>query len=201
MQCTTPLQIVMPTTPFCRTPSPPSHRVLLEKMQMQKKPTQYTPIKFKDDFYCIPLGILEMVLQKRNLDSFREGPTVSYVGLGPQFGADSRYFDKATASLRKWLFFPVCIDHHWWMYAFKIPKRRLWILDIRFQGRIIEDIAKVSMPAYELTENGPTHFYPSIPKQHNGCRDMCVKCVKRLQGKNGLEDGKEACKSGRNTRN
>ncbi|QHO38663.1 uncharacterized protein DS421_4g122340 [Arachis hypogaea] len=45
-------------------------------------------LRFKDDFYCIPPGIL------RNLVSFREVPTVSYVGLDPHFGANSRYFDK-----------------------------------------------------------------------------------------------------------
>ncbi|KAL4381334.1 hypothetical protein AHAS_Ahas04G0123100 [Arachis hypogaea] len=66
-------------------------------------------------------------------------------------------------------FFPVCVDHHWWLYAFEIPKKRLWVLDIGFQGRIIEDIAKVSMPAYEHTKNDLTCFYPSILKQHNGC--------------------------------
>ncbi|KAL4287911.1 hypothetical protein AHAS_Ahas19G0233500 [Arachis hypogaea] len=38
--------------------------------------------------------------------------------------------------------------------------RRKW-------GRIIEDVVKVSMPAYEPMENGLTHFYVSVPKQSN----------------------------------
>ncbi|KAL4274750.1 hypothetical protein AHAS_Ahas20G0038400 [Arachis hypogaea] len=50
--------------------------------------------RFKDDFYCIPPGILKTVLQKRNLDSFREVLTFYYVGLGPHFDADTRYFEK-----------------------------------------------------------------------------------------------------------
>ncbi|QHO41256.1 uncharacterized protein DS421_5g144230 [Arachis hypogaea] len=129
-------------------------------------------LRFKDDFYCIPPRILEIVLQKRNLDFFREVLTMSYVGLGPQFGDDSRYFDKIAASMRKWWFVPVCIDCHWWLYAFEIAQKRLWVLDTAFQGRIIEDIAKVSMPAYEPMENGQTRFYPSIPKQHNGSVEM-----------------------------
>ncbi|QHO07580.1 uncharacterized protein DS421_14g464930 [Arachis hypogaea] len=128
---TEPLQTVMPTTPSCRTPIPPSHQISPEMTRMEKNPSQYTPIKakasyegrlhlvllredlctllpccwdnsnivqwmcltfndseslrFKDDFYCIPPEILETMLQKRNLDSFREVPTVSYVGLGPHF--------------------------------------------------------------------------------------------------------------------
>ncbi|KAL4359512.1 hypothetical protein AHAS_Ahas08G0084800 [Arachis hypogaea] len=101
--------------------------------------------------------VAETVLQKRNLDSFREVPTVSYVALGPQFGDDSRFFDKIAASMRKWWFAPVCIDHHWWLYAFEIAQKRLW-------GRIIEDMAKVSMPAYEHTENDLPRFYLSVPQ-------------------------------------
>ncbi|XLU19842.1 hypothetical protein S245_055908, partial [Arachis hypogaea] len=52
----------------------------------------------------------------------------------------------------------------------------LWVLDSMYTGehnnerlkihayagRIIEDMAKVSMPAYEHTENSLPHFYQSI---------------------------------------
>ncbi|KAL4299843.1 hypothetical protein AHAS_Ahas17G0141400 [Arachis hypogaea] len=185
LQNTKPLQTVMPTTPSCMTPSPPSQNILPGMTRMEKKSTQSTPIKvhlllkgrkldeddeerlrrwaangslekrqvmvsyegrqhlvlvqedictllprrwvnsnivqwmcstfndseslrFRDDFYCIPPGSLETVLQKRNLDSFREVPTVSYVGLGPHFGDDSRYFDMIAASMRKWF---MCLRH------------------------------------------------------------------------------------------
>ncbi|XLT10014.1 hypothetical protein HN51_055807, partial [Arachis hypogaea] len=47
-------------------------------------------------------------------------------------------------------------------------------------GRIIEDMAKVSMPAYQRTENGLPRFYPSVPKQHNGC-DCGVFIIKFMQ--------------------
>ncbi|RYR02275.1 hypothetical protein Ahy_B06g081087 [Arachis hypogaea] len=104
-------------------------------------------LRFKADFYCIPPGILETVLQKRNLDSFRE-----------------------------------------------IPTKRLWVLDSMntgehknerlkihaYAGRIIEDMVKVTMPAYEHTKNGLPHFYPSIPQQHNGC-DCSVFVIKFIQ--------------------
>ncbi|RYQ85461.1 hypothetical protein Ahy_B10g105025 [Arachis hypogaea] len=144
-------------------------------------------LRFKDDFYYILPGIW-------NLDSFKEAPTVSYVGLGPHFGDDSRFFEKIEASMRKWWFARVCIDRHWWLYAFEISKKRLWVLDSMYTGepnnkrlkihayagRIIEDMAKVSIPAYEHTENGLPHFYPSVPKQHNGC-DCGVFVIKFMQ--------------------
>ncbi|RYR58533.1 hypothetical protein Ahy_A05g024352 [Arachis hypogaea] len=151
-------------------------------------------LRFKDDFYCIPPGILETVLQKRNLASFREDPTVSYVGLGPNFGDDSIFFDKIAASMRKWWFAPVCIDRHWWLYAFEIAQKRLWVLDSMNTGvpnnervklhayaaRLIEDMAKVSMPAYEHTKNGLPRFYASVPQQDNGC-DCGVFVIKFMQ--------------------
>ncbi|QHN78861.1 uncharacterized protein DS421_19g665040 [Arachis hypogaea] len=176
LQNTRPLQTVMPTTPSCMTPSPPSKEISPCNTRTEQKYTQCTPIKvhpllkgrkldeddeeqlrrwaangsleqsqvvasyegrqhlsliredicslllrhwvtsnivqwmrstfndseslrFKDDFYCISLEILKTVLQKRNLDSFREISTVSYVGLGPHFGDDSRFFDKIAASM------------------------------------------------------------------------------------------------------
>ncbi|RYQ83038.1 hypothetical protein Ahy_B10g101654 [Arachis hypogaea] len=151
-------------------------------------------LRFKNDFYCIPPEILETVLQKRNLDSFREVPTVSYVGLGPHFGDDFIFFDKIAASKRKWWFAPVCIDRHWWLYAFEIYQKRLWVLDSMYigepsnerlkihayAGRIIEDMAKVTMPAYEHTKDGLPRFYPSVPRQDNGC-DCGVFVIKFMQ--------------------
>ncbi|KAL4350590.1 hypothetical protein AHAS_Ahas10G0157200 [Arachis hypogaea] len=118
----------------------------------------------------------ETVLQKRNLDSFREVPTISYVGLYPHFDDDSRFFDKIVAFMQKSWFDPVCINHHWWLYAFEIAQKRLWVLDSMYSGehnnerlkvhayagRIIEDTGKVSMLEYEPTENDLPRFYPSV---------------------------------------
>ncbi|QHO30224.1 uncharacterized protein DS421_8g231430 [Arachis hypogaea] len=137
----------------------------------------------------------ETVLQKRNLASFREDPTVSYVGLGPHFGDDSIFFDKIAASMQKWWFAPVCIDCHWWLYAFEIAQKRLWVLDSMNTGvpnnervklhayaaRLIEDMAKVSMPAYEHTENGlPVSMLASHNKITGHC-DCGVFVIKFMQ--------------------
>ncbi|KAL4306145.1 hypothetical protein AHAS_Ahas16G0149000 [Arachis hypogaea] len=151
-------------------------------------------LRFKNDYYCIPLRILEIVLHKRNLDSFREVPTVSYVGLGPHFGDDSIFFDKIAASMRRWWFAPVCIDRHWWLYVFEIYQKRLWVLDSMYTGepnnerlkihayagRLIEDMAKVTIPTYEHTEDGLPRFYPTVPRQDNGS-DCGVFVIKFMQ--------------------
>ncbi|QHO35389.1 uncharacterized protein DS421_9g275040 [Arachis hypogaea] len=142
--------------------------------------------RFKDEFYCIPPGILETMLQKMNLDSFREVSTLSYVVLGPNFGADTRYFDKVAAFRRKW-------------YAFEVSQKRLWVLDSMhfgahndeqlkidaYAGRIIEDVAKVSMPAYEPKENGRL---VSMPASQNNLTEALEALddhlVRRNQPKN-----------------
>ncbi|XP_020969202.1 putative ubiquitin-like-specific protease 1B isoform X1 [Arachis ipaensis] len=91
-------------------------------------------------------------------------------------------------------FAPVCIDRHWWLYAFEIYQKRLWVLDSMYigepsnerlkihayAGRIIEDMAKVTMPAYEHTKDGLPRFYPSVPRQDNGC-DCGVFVIKFMQ--------------------
>ncbi|KAL4327056.1 hypothetical protein AHAS_Ahas13G0061900 [Arachis hypogaea] len=68
-------------------------------------------------------------------------------------------------------------------------KPRTFILDIGNirlnaeligKGRLIEDMAKVAMPAYEHTENGLPHFYASVPQQDNGC-DCGVFVIKFMQ--------------------
>ncbi|QHO42137.1 uncharacterized protein DS421_5g151650 [Arachis hypogaea] len=59
--------------------------------------------RFTRDFYCVCLGILEMVLVPKNLLNFQDGPNPTYVGLGQHFGVDTRYFDKKTSSNRKWV--------------------------------------------------------------------------------------------------
>ncbi|KAL4274749.1 hypothetical protein AHAS_Ahas20G0038300 [Arachis hypogaea] len=45
LQYTEPLQTVMPTTPSCRTHSPPSHRISPEMTRMEKNPIQCNHIR------------------------------------------------------------------------------------------------------------------------------------------------------------
>ncbi|KAL4350771.1 hypothetical protein AHAS_Ahas10G0175300 [Arachis hypogaea] len=150
-------------------------------------------LRFKNDFCCIPPEILETVLQKRNLDSFKEVPTISYVGLGPHFGDDSIFFDKIA-----W-FAPVCIDHHWWLYAFEIYQKRLWVLDSMYtaessnerlkihvytvsipQGESLKTWRKLRCPHMSTRRTALPRFYPSVPRQDNGC-DCGVFVIKFMQ--------------------
>ncbi|QHO28485.1 uncharacterized protein DS421_7g217100 [Arachis hypogaea] len=59
--------------------------------------------RFKRDFYCVYLGILETVMKPHNLESFHNGPVAVYEGLGLNFGEDSRFFNKVDAAKRKWV--------------------------------------------------------------------------------------------------
>ncbi|KAL4380899.1 hypothetical protein AHAS_Ahas04G0079600 [Arachis hypogaea] len=137
--------------------------------------------RFTRDFYCVCPEILEMVLVPKNLENYHDGPNPTYVGLGQNFGADTSCFDKEIAANRNWWFFPVCITRHWWVYAFDVSGKRLFVLDSiyskpdtarsrldSYAARIIEDIAQVVIPTYRPTQKGLPCTYASVPIQPNG---------------------------------
>ncbi|QHN91373.1 uncharacterized protein DS421_17g574320 [Arachis hypogaea] len=149
--------------------------------------------RFTRDFYCVCPGILEMVLVPKNLENYHDGPNPTYVGLGQNFGADTSYFDKEIASNRNWWFFPVCITRHWWVYAFNVSGKRLFVLDSiyskpdtarsrldSYAARIIEDIAQVAIPTYRPTQKGLPCTYASVPIQPNGF-DCGVYTIKYME--------------------
>ncbi|RYR09812.1 hypothetical protein Ahy_B05g078224 [Arachis hypogaea] len=129
--------------------------------------------RFKQDFYCVCSGILKSVTQNDNLESFIDGASPVYVGLGPSFGADNRFFDKVEAIKRKWLLIPNCWRGHWWVYGFEVNAKRLVIIDILYSvsqdderdkldayvGRLFEDMAIIAIPAFVRTTDGPSHSY------------------------------------------
>ncbi|KAL4294372.1 hypothetical protein AHAS_Ahas18G0221500 [Arachis hypogaea] len=59
--------------------------------------------RFTYDFYCVCLGILEMVLVLKKMMNFPNGPNPVYVELGEHFGADTRHFDNVATSKKKWV--------------------------------------------------------------------------------------------------
>ncbi|QHN79188.1 ubiquitin-like-specific protease [Arachis hypogaea] len=79
-------------------------------------------------------------------------------------------------------FFPVCITHHWWVYAFDVSRKRLFVLDSipnrphdtfwsrldAYAARLIEDMAQVAIPTYKPTQQGMPCTYTSVPVQPNG---------------------------------
>ncbi|RYR12310.1 hypothetical protein Ahy_B04g069854 [Arachis hypogaea] len=52
--------------------------------------------------FLLVVGFQESVTRDDNLASFIDGASLVYVGLGPSFGEDNRFFDKVKAAKRKW---------------------------------------------------------------------------------------------------
>ncbi|XLR10275.1 hypothetical protein S83_038213, partial [Arachis hypogaea] len=90
-------------------------------------------------------------------------------------------------------FFPVCITRHWWVYAFDVSGKRLFVLDSIYSkpdtaqsrldsyvARIIEDIAQVAIPTYRPTQKGLPCTYASVPIQPNGF-DCGVYTIKYME--------------------
>ncbi|QHO06915.1 uncharacterized protein DS421_14g459030 [Arachis hypogaea] len=150
--------------------------------------------RFKRDFYCVCSGILETVMQPHNLESFHNGLVAVYKGLGPNFGEDSRFFNKVDAAKIKWWFIPMCSRGHWWLYAIEVARKRIVVIDSlhdeahdnerkkldSYGGRLIEDMAKVAIPTYGRSPNGPMCVYAKVPMQPNGW-DCGIYAIKFME--------------------
>ncbi|XP_020971842.1 uncharacterized protein LOC110268985 [Arachis ipaensis] len=151
--------------------------------------------RFRRDFYCVSPGILETVMHQRNLDAFHDTAIPVYIGLGANFGEDTRFFNKVEAARRKWWLIPICLNNHWCLYAFEVAKKRMLVLDPMhseapdagrnkldaYAGRLVEDMAKVAIPSYERTTHGPPRAYAKVPKQPNSydCGIYVIKFMER----------------------
>ncbi|QHO54088.1 uncharacterized protein DS421_2g53600 [Arachis hypogaea] len=151
--------------------------------------------RFRRDFYCVCPGILEMVMHQRNLDAFHDTAVPVYIGLGANFGEDTRFFNKVEAAKRKWWLIPICLNNHWWLYAFEVANKRMLVLDPMhseapdagrnkldaYAGRLVEDMAKVAIPSYERTTHGLPRAYAKVPKQPNSydCGIYVIKFMER----------------------
>ncbi|RYQ85009.1 hypothetical protein Ahy_B10g104497 isoform B [Arachis hypogaea] len=148
--------------------------------------------RFKREFYCVCPGILESVIKNDSLKAFMDGVEPIYDGLSPSFGDDTRFFDKVEAAKRKWWLIPYYWRGHWWVYAFDVVAKHLLILDSlhygpeddkrikldAYVGRLCEDMASISIPAFVRTTHGPAHSYARVPKQPNNFD--CGMCVIKL---------------------
>ncbi|MED6178408.1 hypothetical protein PIB30_107265 [Stylosanthes scabra] len=93
--------------------------------------------------------------------------------------------DLLSLKSREWVnnnwFIPICDRDHWYLYALKIAKKKLWVLDslhsepfddIRrkvdeYAGKIIHDMVKVAIPSFMHTIEGFECEYADVPKQPN----------------------------------
>ncbi|QHO57303.1 uncharacterized protein DS421_3g81120 [Arachis hypogaea] len=131
--------------------------------------------------FLLCVGLQESVIKNDSLEKFMDGVAPIYDGLSPSFGDDTRFFDKVVAAKRKWWLIPYCWRGHWWVYAFDVVAKRLLILDSlhygpeddkrikldAYVGRLCEDMASISIPAFVRTTHGPARSYARVPKQPN----------------------------------
>ncbi|XLR18763.1 hypothetical protein S83_046675, partial [Arachis hypogaea] len=167
LQNTRPLQAVMPTNPSCMTPSPPSKQISLGNAGTEQKYTQCTHIK------------VHPLLKGRKIDEDDEERVRRWVANGSleQRQVLASYEGRQHLSLVRE---DICslLPWHWVTSNETVLQKRN--LDYFREGRLIEDMTKVSMPAYEHTENGLPRFYASVPQQDNGC-DCGVFVIKFMQ--------------------
>ncbi|RYQ86006.1 hypothetical protein Ahy_B10g105658 [Arachis hypogaea] len=124
-----------------------------------------------------------------SLASFIDGVRLIYAGLSPNFGEDTRFFDKVVAAKRKWWLFPYCRGGHWWVYAFEVNAKRIAILDNLHSApidderdklnayvvRLCEDMASIAIPGFVRNTYGPARSYAKVPMQPiNFDCGMCV---------------------------
>ncbi|MED6125758.1 hypothetical protein PIB30_071690 [Stylosanthes scabra] len=94
--------------------------------------------RFEAEIYCVNPMILGRIMTPTNLENFQDKDNPVYVGLKECWGPDVILFDKQQAARRHTLFFPICLEHHWWMYAFHPKSQNLWALDSIFRPPLTE---------------------------------------------------------------
>ncbi|MED6137532.1 hypothetical protein PIB30_065802 [Stylosanthes scabra] len=96
-------------------------------------------------------------------------------------GPEVILFDKQQAASRHMFFFPICLEHHWWMYAFHPKSQNLWALDSIFRpprtehrknvdqyaARIIEELVQLALPWYKTCPNEIAVEYVEVLMQPN----------------------------------
>ncbi|MED6133714.1 hypothetical protein PIB30_030687 [Stylosanthes scabra] len=146
--------------------------------------------RFTKEFYCVESGILDTILNERNLIAYETKG--EYIGMNPNLGLDKENFDKEKAATRQWWLIPICHRHHWYLYAFNIVKKELLVLDSLFDhafddkrrlvdiyvGKIVEDMLNIVIPTYHHTETGFQCCYTKVSKQPKN--DDCGICVINL---------------------
>ncbi|RYQ99736.1 hypothetical protein Ahy_B07g087728 [Arachis hypogaea] len=90
------------------------------------------------------------------------------------------------------LLVPCCYDYHWWLYAYDIYEKRLFVLDSLYKeakgnrvqldiyaSKLIQQMVSIAVPNYELPKNDPIPIYLNLPRQSNNydCGLFVIKWV------------------------
>ncbi|RYR27979.1 hypothetical protein Ahy_B01g052056 [Arachis hypogaea] len=117
----------------------------------------------------------------------------SYVLLPDDFGKNGdSFFEQKEIPKHRWLLVPCCYDYHWWLYAYDIYEKRLFILDFLYKeakgdrvhldiyaSKLIQQMVSIAVPNYELPKNDPIPIYLNLPRQSNNydCGLFVIKWV------------------------
>ncbi|RYQ85293.1 hypothetical protein Ahy_B10g104812 [Arachis hypogaea] len=90
------------------------------------------------------------------------------------------------------LLVPCCYDYHWWLYAYDIYEKRLFVLDSLYKeakgdrvqldiyaSKLIQQMVSIAVPNYELPKNDPIPIYLNLLRQSNNydCGLFVIKWV------------------------
>ncbi|MED6165783.1 hypothetical protein PIB30_102925, partial [Stylosanthes scabra] len=161
-----------------------------------------TSKRFKERFYCVPTGILEIIINTKNVGMYIRQHIE--VGIGPHFGSNKRFFDKKEAAKKEWWFVPTCNRGHWYLYALHIPTKNLFDLDsmhnepfddlrkiiYEYASKIIKEMLKIALPRSDFEGYGKSCQYITVPKQpnNNGCGLFVILFMQEWNGGSLLKD-------------
>nr|XP_025692813.1 uncharacterized protein LOC112795070 [Arachis hypogaea] len=117
----------------------------------------------------------------------------SYVLLPDDFGKNGdSFFEQKEIPKHRWLLVPCCYDFHWWLYAYDIYEKRLFVLDSLYKeakgdrvqldiyaSKLIQQMVSIAVPNYELPKNDLIPIYLNLPRQSNNydCGLFVIKWV------------------------
>ncbi|RYQ81236.1 hypothetical protein Ahy_Scaffold1g107219 [Arachis hypogaea] len=117
----------------------------------------------------------------------------SYVLLPDDFGKNGdSFFEQKEIPKHRWLLGPCCYDFHWWLYAYDIYEKRLFVLDSLYKeakgdrvqldiyaNKLIQQMVSIAVPNYELPKNDLIPIYLNLPRQSNNydCGLFVIKWV------------------------
>ncbi|KAL4329765.1 hypothetical protein AHAS_Ahas13G0332800 [Arachis hypogaea] len=136
------------------------------------------------DVYCINAFVLgEMFSHWGHLVKRKKK---SYVLLPDDFGKNGdSFFEQKEIPKHRWLLVSCCYDYHWWLYAYDIYEKILFVLDSLYKeakgdrSKLIQQMVSIAVPNYELPKNDPIPIYLNLPRQSNNydCGLFVIKWV------------------------
>ncbi|MED6109023.1 hypothetical protein PIB30_029758 [Stylosanthes scabra] len=94
--------------------------------------------RFEKEIYYVNPMILGRIMTPTNVEKFENKDNPVYVGVKECWPPEVILFNKQHAARTHTFFFPICLEHHRWMYAFHPESQSLWALDSIFRLPLTE---------------------------------------------------------------